>query len=102
MENHATIRGANLTSATHAKVAVESQPAEPTESMSKFTPEQEAIIANLGAIISGLQVPMSIAPHVLGAAYQPLCDVRGQLRLFGYPKAEEVAAELKKALESHG
>jgi len=65
----------------------------------QFTPEQEEIIANLGAIISGLQVPMSIGgPRLLGKAYEPTVAVRDQLHLFGYPSAEDVTKALRTAL----
>jgi len=67
----------------------------------QFTPEQEKIIANLGAIVSGLQVPMSVGgPRLLGTAYEPTVAVRDQLRLFGYPSAVEVTKALRTALSN--
>jgi hypothetical protein len=66
----------------------------------KLTPKQKAIIENLGAVLSGLQVPMSIAgPQMLGTAYEPLVKLRDQLDLRGWPDSEQTTEALAKALE---
>lgn len=64
-----------------------------------LTPEQELLVSNLGAIVAGLQAPMSIGgPMMLGAAYEPTVNVRDQLKLVGYPKKEEITTKLRTAL----
>ena len=61
--------------------------------------KRDIVIDLLAKALAGLQVPMSIGgQQMLGAAYRPLVDLRGELRLFGYPDAEEHEVALRKVL----
>lgn len=60
--------------------------------------EQNKIISLLAAILEGTQVPRSFGAGYLGAATAPWDELRGELRLFGYPDLEEHKEKLIKAL----
>lgn len=61
--------------------------------------EAGSVLGDLGAIIAGLQVPMSIGLP-LGTAIDPYHRLRARIGLFGYLTAEECTEALTKALES--
>jgi hypothetical protein len=57
------------------------------------TDEQLMLVAK---IVSGLQVPASLdGPMMLGAAYNPWCELRDSLNLFGWLDTEETYKRLK-------
>lgn len=63
----------------------------------KLNEQQEKILTQFGAILAGLQVPMSIGgPNMLGAAYEPTMQIRTDLCLMGYMKDEEIADKLRQ------
>jgi len=60
--------------------------------------QRERLLDDLGALISGLQVPLSIGVP-MGTAVDPYTRLRARLNLFGYLDAEECARAIRKALE---
>ena len=59
----------------------------------------DAIVRDIAALLSGIQVPMSLlGPRALGAAWTPIERLRDGLGLFGYPDAQEIEEALRKAL----
>ena len=69
--------------------------------MSKHNYSPEDMIEDLGALLSGLQVPLSIGV-TLGAAEAPLRRLYGELDSFGYPSKEEFADKVRTRLMNYG
>lgn len=53
-----------------------------------------------GLLLSGLQVPLSLG--ALGAARDPLCEIRRLLHLHGYHTAAEAESAIENATEKRG
>lgn len=59
-----------------------------------MSPRMKRLLAEL---IAGLSVPRSLGP-ILGAAIEPLDQLRDYLHLFGYPDADDVEKAIEERL----
>lgn len=58
----------------------------------------ERVIELTAKVLAGLQVPLSLNGGLLGAAGEPLIELRSELGLFGWPDAEETQGALERKL----
>jgi len=61
--------------------------------------EYKSVIRLIAEILEVTQVPRAFGKGDLGAATKPWDELRGTLRLFGYPNADEHEAALHKHIQ---